>query len=68
MYRGVAYSEGRIFFNTLDNHTIALDAPTGQEIWNTKVGEINMGESMTMASLGPTSVPTTSRTRARISA
>ena len=49
--RGVAYSEGRIFFNTLDNHTIALDAQTGQEIWNTKVGEINMGESMTMAPL-----------------
>ena len=49
--RGVAYSEGRIFFNTLDNHTIALDAQTGQEMWNTKVGEINMGESMTMAPL-----------------
>ena len=49
--RGVVYSEGRIFFNTLDNHTIALDAETGEEIWNTKVGEINMGESMTMAPL-----------------
>jgi lanthanide-dependent methanol dehydrogenase len=49
--RGVVYSDGRIFFNTLDNHTIALDANTGQQIWNTKVGEINMGESMTMAPL-----------------
>lgn len=49
--RGVVYSEGRIFFNTLDNHTIALDAETGEEIWDTKVGEINMGESMTMAPL-----------------
>ncbi|HKS09024.1 MAG TPA: methanol/ethanol family PQQ-dependent dehydrogenase [Pyrinomonadaceae bacterium] len=49
--RGVVYSEGRIFFNTLDNHTIALNADTGEELWNTKVGEINMGESMTMAPL-----------------
>jgi lanthanide-dependent methanol dehydrogenase len=49
--RGVVYADGRVFFNTLDNHTIALDANTGHEIWNTKVGEINMGESMTMAPL-----------------
>ena len=49
--RGVVYSEGRIFFNTLDNNTIALDAATGQEIWKTKVGDINLGESMTMAPL-----------------
>ena len=49
--RGLVYSDGRIFFNTLDNHTIAVDANTGQEIWNTKVGDINMGESMTMAPL-----------------
>jgi lanthanide-dependent methanol dehydrogenase len=49
--RGVFYSEGRIYFNTLDNHTIALDAATGQEVWKTKVGEINLGESMTMAPL-----------------
>ena len=49
--RGVVYSEGKIFFNTLDNNTIALDANTGKEIWKTKVGDINLGESMTMAPL-----------------
>ena len=49
--RGLVYSDGRIFFNTLDDHTIALDANTGQEIWNTKVGDINLGESITMAPL-----------------
>ena len=49
--RGVVYSDERIFFNTLDNNTIALDAETGKEIWKTKVGEINLGESMTMAPL-----------------
>jgi len=49
--RGVVYSDNRIFFNTLDNYTIALDAVTGAEIWKTKVGEINQGETMTMAPL-----------------
>ncbi|TGT68889.1 PQQ-binding-like beta-propeller repeat protein, partial [Mesorhizobium sp. M8A.F.Ca.ET.161.01.1.1] len=32
--RGAAFADGRIFFNTLDGHTIALDANTGQPIWN----------------------------------
>jgi PQQ-dependent dehydrogenase (methanol/ethanol family) len=49
--RGVVYDNGKIFFNTLDDHTIALDAATGKELWNTKVGDINMGETMTMAPL-----------------
>ncbi len=49
--RGAAYEDGRIFFNTLDNHTIALEAATGRELWNTKLGEINLGETMTMAPL-----------------
>src|SRR3954463_5563650 len=41
--RGAAYSNGRIYFNTLDNQTIAVDAQTGQEAWRTKLGEINQG-------------------------
>jgi PQQ-dependent dehydrogenase (methanol/ethanol family) len=49
--RGVVYSDNRIFFNTLDNYTIALDAQTGAEIWKTQVGDINLGETMTMAPL-----------------
>ena len=49
--RGAAYWEGRIYFNTLDAHTVAVDAATGQEVWNTKLGEINQGESITMAPL-----------------
>ena len=47
--RGVAYMDGRIFFNTLDNRTIALDAETGDELWQTKLGDIDEGETMTMA-------------------
>jgi len=49
--RGAAFANGRIFFNTLDNNTIAVDANTGREIWRTKLGSINQGETMTMAPL-----------------
>jgi len=49
--RGVAFSNGRSFLNTLDAQTIAVDAQTGREIWRTKLGEINRGETITMAPL-----------------
>jgi PQQ-dependent dehydrogenase (methanol/ethanol family) len=49
--RGLVYYDNRIYFNTLDDQTIALDAATGNEVWRTKVGEINLGESITMAPL-----------------
>jgi PQQ-dependent dehydrogenase (methanol/ethanol family) len=47
--RGVAYDSGKIFVNTLDDHTLALDAASGAVLWNTKLGDINKGETMTMA-------------------
>lgn len=47
--RGAAYWEGKIIYNTLDAHTVAVDARTGAEVWKTKLGEINRGETMTMA-------------------
>lgn len=47
--RGGAFYNGKIFYNTLDNHTVAVNAETGEEVWKTKVGDINLGESMTMA-------------------
>jgi PQQ-dependent dehydrogenase (methanol/ethanol family) len=49
--RGCAYEDGKIFFNTLDMHTCCVDAKTGKELWKVKLGEINRGESMTMAPL-----------------
>lgn len=49
--RGMAYDNGRVFFNSLDNQTIALDAQTGAELWRVRLGDINRGESMTMAPL-----------------
>src|SRR5436309_3326783 len=47
--RGAAYFNGRIYYNTLDMHTVAIDAATGKEIWNTAVGDMKKGESTTMA-------------------
>jgi lanthanide-dependent methanol dehydrogenase len=49
--RGAVWDNGRIFYNTLDNQTVAVDAKTGSEVWRTRVGDINKGESMTMAPL-----------------
>ncbi|MFL6299673.1 MAG: methanol/ethanol family PQQ-dependent dehydrogenase [Terriglobales bacterium] len=49
--RGAAYADGKIFYNTLDNFTVAVDAEKGTEVWRTKLGDINRGESITMAPL-----------------
>jgi lanthanide-dependent methanol dehydrogenase len=49
--RGAAFADGKVIFNTLDNQTIALDANTGTEVWKVRLGDINLGESMTMAPL-----------------
>jgi lanthanide-dependent methanol dehydrogenase len=49
--RGLVFDGGRLFFNTLDAHTMALDANSGQLLWDTRVGNYQIGESMTMAPL-----------------
>jgi PQQ-dependent dehydrogenase (methanol/ethanol family) len=49
--RGAVYSDGKLFFNTLDDNTIALNADTGAVVWTTKLGDINTGETITMAPL-----------------
>ena len=47
--RGAVYAAGKIIYNTLDAQTIAVDANTGKEVWRTVVGNINIGETITMA-------------------
>jgi PQQ-dependent dehydrogenase (methanol/ethanol family) len=47
--RGAVYADGKIIYNTLDAHTVAVDANTGQKLWETQVGEIKLGETITMA-------------------
>jgi lanthanide-dependent methanol dehydrogenase len=47
--RGWAYAKGKLIFNMLDDHTIALDAKTGKEVWRIKMGNVENGETMTMS-------------------
>jgi PQQ-dependent dehydrogenase (methanol/ethanol family) len=49
--RGAVYDSGKIFFNTLDGQTIAVDAGSGQQVWRTQLGNIQKGETITMAPL-----------------
>jgi len=49
--RGMFYDNGRLFFNTLDGQAIALDAKSGKELWRTKLANIDLGETITMAPL-----------------
>ena len=49
--RGGVYSNGRFFYNTLDGNAVAVDAATGREVWKTSLGDINNGETITMAPL-----------------
>ncbi|MBV9210296.1 MAG: PQQ-dependent dehydrogenase, methanol/ethanol family, partial [Acidobacteria bacterium] len=49
--RGAVFYDNKIFFNTLDGQTVALDASTGKELWKTPLGDINKGETITMAPL-----------------
>jgi len=47
--RGWAYADGKLIYNLLDNRTIALDVNTGQPVWQTKLGDVTAGQTMTMA-------------------
>ena len=49
--RGAVYDDGKIFFNTLDGNTIAVDAASGKQVWRTTLGNIQSGETITMAPL-----------------
>jgi len=49
--RGASYADGKIIYNTLDAHTVAVDAKSGKLIWKVRVGDINVGETVTMAPL-----------------
>ena len=49
--RGVAFADGKVFMNTLDGQSIAVDAASGKEVWRTKLGDIGKGETITMAPL-----------------
>jgi PQQ-dependent dehydrogenase (methanol/ethanol family) len=47
--RGAVYADGKIVYNLLDGHTVAVDAGTGEELWRVSMGDLNRGETITMA-------------------
>lgn len=47
--RGAFYSDGKLFYNLVDGHTVAVDAATGREVWKTEVADVRNGETVTMA-------------------
>jgi PQQ-dependent dehydrogenase (methanol/ethanol family) len=49
--RGASYADGKIIYNTLDSQTVAVDAKTGKQVWKVRIGDINVGETVTMAPL-----------------
>jgi PQQ-dependent dehydrogenase (methanol/ethanol family) len=47
--RGAAYADGKIVYNLLDGHTVAVDAESGKQLWRVQMADLNRGETMTMA-------------------
>jgi len=49
--RGAFYADGKIIYNLLDGHTVAIDASSGRELWKTQIADVADGETTTMAPL-----------------
>jgi PQQ-dependent dehydrogenase (methanol/ethanol family) len=47
--RGVAYGDGKIFLSQADTTLVALDARTGEVVWQVKNGDPGKGETATAA-------------------
>ncbi|MCY7398539.1 MAG: PQQ-dependent dehydrogenase, methanol/ethanol family [Sphingomonas bacterium] len=46
-----AHPNGLIIYAVLDTTVVAVDAVTGREVWRNKVGNVEIGETMTIAPL-----------------
>jgi alcohol dehydrogenase (cytochrome c) len=47
--RGWAIADGKLIYNLLDDHTVAVDIATGKEVWRTKLDNPETGTTMTMS-------------------
>jgi PQQ-dependent dehydrogenase (methanol/ethanol family) len=47
--RGATYADGKIVYNLLDGHTVAVDAESGKEVWKTRIADMGEGETTPMA-------------------
>ena len=44
--RGLAYADGKIFYNALDGQVFALNADDGKVVWRAENADLGIGESM----------------------
>ncbi|MGI8508803.1 MAG: PQQ-dependent dehydrogenase, methanol/ethanol family [Gemmatimonadaceae bacterium] len=49
--RGGQLADGKLIYNLLDGHTVAVDTATGKEVWRTQVENVENGTTITMAPL-----------------
>src|SRR6185312_6805638 len=47
--RGWAYADGKLIYNMLDDHTVAVDANTGKQVWRTAMDKVSHGVTMTQS-------------------
>jgi PQQ-dependent dehydrogenase (methanol/ethanol family) len=47
--RGAFYADGKVIYNLLDGHTVAVNAETGEEVWKTAIADLDEGETTPMA-------------------
>ena len=47
--RGAFFAEGKVVYNLLDGRTVAVDAATGKELWQTKIADLAKGETTPVA-------------------
>ena len=46
---GAFYVDGKVIYNLLDGHTVAVDARSGRELWKAQIADVSNGETVTMA-------------------
>ncbi|PYO91335.1 MAG: hypothetical protein DMD58_04785, partial [Gemmatimonadetes bacterium] len=43
--RGAVFADGKIIYNLLDGHTVAVDAASGRELWKTQIADMGQRDS-----------------------
>src|SRR5207244_1633158 len=47
--RGAFYADGKVVYNLLDGRTVAIDATSGKELWQTRIADLAQGETTPVA-------------------
>ena len=49
--RGAFYADGKVVYNLLDGRTVAIDAASGKELWQTRIADLAQGETTPVATV-----------------